>query len=84
MFLEMSLSFSALGSSRNAGIACQKIIAAIKGIEYEVTKDNVMSLSKGKTKVTDIGPATVKKMMEFFETGKMVKLEEKRAASSKV
>lgn len=57
-------------------------MGAIKGLDFEVTEDNAMSLSKGKTKVACIGKASAEKMKEFLETGTMAKLEEKRAANA--
>jgi DNA polymerase/3'-5' exonuclease PolX len=45
----------------------------------EITADNAMSLSKGKTKIPNIGKASAEKMKEYMETGTIQKLEEKRA-----
>lgn len=49
-------------------------------MEVEITADNAMSFSKGKTKVPGIGKGSAEKMKEFMETGTIAKLEEKRAA----
>jgi DNA polymerase/3'-5' exonuclease PolX len=49
-------------------------------LEEEVTVENAMSFSKGKTKLRNIGKGTAEKMKEFCETGTFAKLEEKRAA----
>jgi len=72
---------SLLGKEGNAH-ACAtyaKVIKALKGIEYEITADNALSLAKGKTKVPNIGKGTAEKVHEFFTTGKIQKLEDKRA-----
>jgi hypothetical protein len=66
----------------NAGASYTKAVAAIKALDFEVTEENAMSLSKGKTKVANIGKASAEKMKEFLETGYMAKLEEKRAANA--
>ena len=52
---------------------------AIKDLDYEVTAENAKGLGKGKTKVNGIGKGSAEKIHEFLETGKMAKLEEKRA-----
>ena len=49
-------------------------------LEEEVTEDNALSFSKGKTKLPGIGASTAKKMLEFCQTGTFAKLEEKRQA----
>jgi DNA polymerase/3'-5' exonuclease PolX len=46
----------------------------------EVTEDNAMSFSKGKTKLPGIGKGSATKMLEFVRTGTFEKLEEKRKA----
>lgn len=66
--------------NRNAGSTYVKAIATLSNLEEEVTKDNAMSFSKGKTKLAGIGKSTAQKMLEFVTTGTFVKLEEKRAA----
>ena len=55
---------------------------AIKGLTHEITAENAMGLSKGKTKVANIGKSSAEKIKEFLETGQIAKLEEKRAANS--
>jgi DNA polymerase/3'-5' exonuclease PolX len=65
--------------NRNAGGAYTRVVNAIKGLELEITADNAMSLSKGKTKIPNIGKASAEKMKEYMETGTIQKLEEKRA-----
>ena len=66
----------------NAGGSYQKAAAAIAGLEVEVTADNSASMGKpGKNKVQNIGKGTADKMKEFITTGKIEKLEEKRAAN---
>lgn len=57
----------------------RKAATAIKGMKEEITADNAMSFSKGKTKVAGIGKGSAEKMKEFMETGTFQKLEEKRA-----
>lgn len=64
----------------NAGISYQKVAKAIKEMEEEITADNAMSFSRGKTKVAGIGKSSAEKMKEFMQTGTIQKLEEKRAA----
>jgi DNA polymerase/3'-5' exonuclease PolX len=48
-------------------------------LNFEITAANAMGLSKGKTKVANIGKSSAEKMKEFCETGTMTKLVEKRA-----
>jgi len=69
-------------SNYNAGNSYKKVAAAIKGFDFEITKTNAKGLGKGKTKVAGIGKGSADKMYEFFDTGKIAKLEEKRAAAS--
>lgn len=52
--------------------------AAIQGLDFEITLGNVMGLSKGPTKVKNIGKGSADKIKEFLSTGKIQKLEEKR------
>jgi hypothetical protein len=66
--------------NNNAGFAYNKAIATIKDMEEEITAQNAMSFSKGKTKMPNIGKSTAEKMKEFCETGTFDKLEEKRSA----
>ncbi len=56
----------------------KKVCTAIQGLDFEITEDNVMGLSKGKNKVANIGKSSAEKMKEFLSTGTMQKLEEKR------
>jgi len=63
----------------NAGGSYKKVANAIKDLDYEITADNAKGLGKGKTKVGGIGKGSSEKIHEFLETGKMAKLEEKRA-----
>lgn len=55
-----------------------KVTSAIKDMAQEITAENAMSFSKGKTKIPGIGKGSAEKMKEFMETGTMAKLEEKR------
>ena len=68
--------------NRNAGISYNKVTAAIKEMKVEITAENAMSFSKGKTKVAGIGKSSAEKMKEFCATGSIEKLEEKRAANA--
>jgi hypothetical protein len=66
--------------NKNAGSTYTKATNAIKGLEIAVTEENAKSLAKaGKTKVPGVGPKTVQYMVELIQTGKIEKLEEKRA-----
>jgi DNA polymerase/3'-5' exonuclease PolX len=58
------------------------VVNAIKGLELEITAENAMSLSKGKTKIPSIGKTSAERMKEYMETGTMQKLEEKRAGNA--
>lgn len=49
-------------------------------LEEEVTENNAMGFSKGKTKLPNVGKGSAEKMLEFVKTGTFAKLEEKRAA----
>ncbi|KAL3909219.1 MAG: hypothetical protein SGARI_002711 [Bacillariaceae sp.] len=53
----------------NAGNTYNKAIATIKDMTEEITAENAMSFSKGKTKLPGIGKGTAEKMKEFRETG---------------
>lgn len=64
----------------NAGTTYKKVAGAIQNLKFEVTSDNAKGLGKGKTKVDGIGKGSADKMYEFVTTGKMEKLEEKRAS----
>lgn len=66
-------------SSSLKGGTYKKVANAIKDLDYEITADNAKGLGKGKTKVDGIGKGSSEKIHEFLETGKMAKLEEKRA-----
>ena len=68
--------------NRNAGAAYTKVVNAIKGLKFEVTASNALSLSKGKTKVANIGKSSAEKMREFLSTGKIEKLEELRSGAA--
>ena len=70
-------------SNSNAANTYSKVAATIKNLPFEITEDNAMGLSKGKTKVAGIGKSSAEKMKEFLSTGSMQKLEEKRAAHAK-
>jgi hypothetical protein len=62
-----------------AASTCTKLVAALGELDFEITVDNAMGLSKGKTKVPGIGKASSEKMLELLSTGRMEKLEAKRA-----
>lgn len=68
--------------NRNAGSTYNKVVNAVKVMDFPVTAKNALSLGKGKTKVQGIGPGSASKMKEFCETGTIGKLVEKRAAAS--
>jgi len=67
-------------SNTNAALSYKKATTTLTQLEEEVTEDNAMSFSKGKSKLVGIGKATAQKMQEFCRTGTFAKLEEKRAA----
>lgn len=67
-------------SNYNAGNTYKKVAAAIKDLGYEITKHNAKGIGKGKTKVAGIGKSSSDKVFEFLTTGKIQKLEDKRAA----
>jgi DNA polymerase/3'-5' exonuclease PolX len=60
----------------------RKAITAISGLDYAITEDNAKGLGKGKTKLAGIGKGTADKIHEFFSTGTIQKLVEKRAIHS--
>lgn len=64
----------------NPARAYNKVADVIKDLAFEITVDNVMGMSKGKTKIAGIGKGSAEKIKEFLETGTIAKLEEKRAA----
>lgn len=66
----------------NAGASYRKVAQAVKDFDFEITVENAKGLGKGKTKVVGIGKGSAEKMHEFLSTGKIAKLEEKRAAQS--
>ena len=66
--------------NNNAAASYAKVVKAISALDYPITAENAMGLSKGKTKVEGIGKGSAEKMKEFCLTGKITKLEEKRAA----
>lgn len=63
----------------NTGNTYKKVAEAIKNLDFEVNSKNSKGLGKGKTKVAGIGKGSSEKMHEFVTTGKIEKLEEKRA-----
>lgn len=78
-FQEMSALISKAGDRNRAG-AYIRAAEAVNGVEYEITTENAMGMSKGKaTKVKNIGKGTAEKIHEFLSTGKIEKLEELRA-----
>lgn len=66
-------------NNANAGKSYNKAAKALGDLTLEITAGNAMGLSKGKTKVPGIGKGTAEKLKEFFTTGTISKLEEKRA-----
>jgi len=81
--LEVMLELSELyfkEKNTNAGITYKKVAQAIKETDFEINEDNAKGLGKGKTKVAGIGKGSADKIYEFVTTGKIEKLEEKRAA----
>ena len=78
---ELSSLYFKEGNS-NAGGSYKKAAAAIRALDFEITEGNAKSLGKaGKNKVNGVGKGTADKMHEFLTTGKIEKLEEKRAAN---
>jgi len=65
----------------NAGLTYNKVGNAIKDLNFRITEENAKGLGKGKTKVIGIGKGSAEKIFEFITTGKIAKLEEKRANS---
>lgn len=66
----------------NAGITYRKVAQAVKDLDFEITEKNAKGLGKGKTKLEGIGKGSAEKMYELLATGKIQKLEEKRAAQA--
>jgi len=81
VLLELKNVYDKEGNSQ-AGRTYNHVADAIKNLDFEVTTANVMAMSKGKTKVAGIGKSSAEKIKEFLETGKITKLEEKRAAQA--
>eukprot|EP00586_Coscinodiscus_wailesii_P018785 CAMPEP_0172510212 /NCGR_PEP_ID=MMETSP1066-20121228/227029_1 /TAXON_ID=671091 /ORGANISM="Coscinodiscus wailesii, Strain CCMP2513" /LENGTH=421 /DNA_ID=CAMNT_0013289079 /DNA_START=394 /DNA_END=1659 /DNA_ORIENTATION=+ len=79
-FMEMSDLYFKEGN-KNAGTSYKKAVAAIQAIDFKITKANALGLGKGKTKVAGIGKGTSEKIHELLTTGKIEKLEEKRAGA---
>jgi len=77
-FSELMNLFFKEGNS-NAGASYRKVVNAIRELDFEVTADNAKNLSKGKTKIAGVGKGSSDKMYEFVTTGKIEKLEEKKA-----
>jgi hypothetical protein len=61
------------------GAAFKKAVKGLSALNFKITPENAMSLSKAKNKVEGVGKSTAEKVLEFLQTGKMEKLEEKRA-----
>mmetsp|Transcript_19864 Transcript_19864/g.41056 ORF Transcript_19864/g.41056 Transcript_19864/m.41056 type:complete len:474 (+) Transcript_19864:186-1607(+) len=79
-FLELGNLYLKEGNANAAG-AYKRAATAIMGLDFEITADNAKGLCKGKTKVANIGKGSADKMYEFFTTGTIEKLEEKRTLS---
>jgi len=79
--LSQLASFYYKEGNANAGNTYKKAMKAISELEYLITSENALGLGKNKTKVKDIGKGTAEKMKEFMDTGKIQKLEEKKAAA---
>ena len=60
----------------------KKAITAISGLDYEITAANAQGLGKGKTKLVGIGKSTADKIHEYYTTGAIQKLVEKRMINS--
>ncbi|GKY90964.1 hypothetical protein MPSEU_000069200 [Mayamaea pseudoterrestris] len=69
------------GDRQRVAGAYTRAAEAIRDVDYEITEDNAMGLSKGKTKVPGIGKKNAEHIVEFLKTGTMEKLEKKRAAA---
>jgi poly [ADP-ribose] polymerase len=78
VMLELSNCYFKEGNS-NAGITYKKVSAAVAGLDFEITEENAKGLGKNKTKVENIGKGSADKIYEFVTTGKIEKLEEKKA-----
>jgi poly [ADP-ribose] polymerase len=66
----------------NAGLTYKKAITAISSLDYAITSENAKGLGKGKTKLAGIGKGTADKIYEYYATGTIEKLVEKRAIHS--
>ena len=65
------------------GVTYKKVVSALLGLTFAVTMENAKGLSKkGNNKVPNIGKSSSEKIYEFVTTGKINKLEEKRADAS--
>lgn len=80
-FAELSALYFKEGN-RNAGATYSKVAKALSTVSFEIDAKNAPGLSKGKTKIPGIGKSSGDKIVEFITTGKMDKLEEKRAAAA--
>jgi ssDNA-binding Zn-finger/Zn-ribbon topoisomerase 1 len=78
-FVELSRFYRAEGNY-NAAATYHKVSQVICDLTETVTEDNALGLGKGKTKVPNVGKASAEKMHEFVATGRIAKLEEKKAA----
>lgn len=81
VLLELSSLYFKDGNS-NAGISYKKVSQAVSRLDFEITAENAKGLGKGKTKQDGIGKSSAEKIHEYLTTGKIQKLEEKRAAFS--
>ncbi len=65
----------------NAANTYRKVAQAVKNLDFEITIENAKGLGGGKkTKVPGIGKKSAEYMYEFLSTGKIEKLDEKKAA----
>lgn len=78
VMLELSNCYFKEGNP-HAGATYKKVSAAVAGLDFEITEENAKGLGKNKTKVDDIGKGSADKIYEFITTGKIEKLEEKKA-----
>lgn len=60
------------------GNSFNKVANALAHLDFEVTEENAMGLSKKPNKVEGIGKSSAEKMLEFVTSGKIEKLEEMR------
>jgi hypothetical protein len=82
LFLELGGLYTA-EHNNNAASSYKKVANAIRKLDFEITEANAKGLGGGKkTKVDGIGKSSADKIYEFITTGKIDKLEEKRAAAS--